>query len=239
MLYAVRAIYCTFVLLAMILPERGTEGVILLHGLCRTSASMNKMATALETAGYYVENIDYPSRSASIETLSDKAIDQAFADPKMLSCSQIHFVTHSMGGILVRSYFKRHDHGRLGRVVMLGPPNGGSEVVDKLGRWWLFRSLNGPAGGELGTGADSTPITLGPVDFELGVIAGDRSINWINSLMIKGSNDGKVSIERTKVAGMKESLVVHVPHPFLMRNARVIESTLRFLRSGDFKPRPV
>jgi triacylglycerol lipase len=223
----------------MTLPMRATEGVILLHGLCRTSASMSKMASALAAAGYCVENISYPSRSASIEKLSDLAVDRALADPRMRSCSQIHFVTHSMGGILVRSYFRRHDHGRLGRVVMLAPPNRGSEVVDKLGKWWLFRKLNGPAGGELGTDPDSTPNKLGPVDFELGVIAGDRSINWINSMMIKGRNDGKVSVEGTKVAGMKELLVVHVSHPFLMRNMGVIESTLRFLRYGDFKPRPV
>jgi hypothetical protein len=97
--------------------------------------------------------------------------------------------------------------------------------------------VNGPAGCELGTDLDSTPNKLGPVDFELGVIAGDRSINWINSLMIHGKNDGKVSVERTQVAGMKELLVVHVPHPFLMRNTGVIGSTLRFLRYGDFTPR--
>jgi hypothetical protein len=170
--------------------------------------------------------------------LSDVVIDRALADPKMQSCSRIHFVTHSLGGILVRSYFRRHDSGKLGRVVMLGPPNQGSEVVDRLGGWWLFRKLNGPAGSELGTDPDSTPNMLGPVDFELGVIAGDRSINWINSLMINGKNDGKVSVERTKVAGMKELLVVHLAHPFLMRNKAVIGYTLSFLKHEYFKPSP-
>jgi pimeloyl-ACP methyl ester carboxylesterase len=199
---------------------------------------MNKMASALVGAGYYVENVDYPSRTASITALSDEAIDRALADPKMQSCSRIHFVTHSLGGILVRSYLRRHDVGKLGKVVMLGPPNRGSEVVDKLGRWWLFRKINGPAGSELGTDPDSTPNLLGLVDFELGVIAGDRSINWINSMMIKGKNDGKVSVERTKVDGMKELLIVHVAHPFLMRNKAVIGSTLCFLKYGDFRPRP-
>jgi pimeloyl-ACP methyl ester carboxylesterase len=198
---------------------------------------MGKLASALIQAGYYVENIDYPSRSASIARLSDAAIDRALADAKMQSCSRIDFVTHSLGGILVRSYLRQHHLDRLGRVVMLGPPNQGSEVVDKLGGWWLFRKLNGPAGSELGTDPDSTPNKLGPVDFELGVIAGDRSVNWINSLMIKGKNDGKVSVERTKVAGMKELLVVHVAHPFLMRDQAVIGDTLHFLRYGHFIPR--
>ena len=214
------------------------EGVILLHGLCRTSRSMTKLETQLAAAGYTVVNVDYPSRTAPIDKLSDEAIGRALSEPKLQGCSGINFVTHSLGGILVRSYFKRHDSGRLGRVVMLGPPNQGSEVVDKLGGWWLFKKLNGPAGSELGTGADSTPNQLGPVGFELGVIAGDRSINWINSLFITGPDDGKVSVQRTKVEGMKELLVVHASHPFLMRDDAVIRRTLHFLQHGEFGSNP-
>ena len=155
-----RTVCCIFVSFVMMIPLRATEGVILLHGLCRTSASMGKLAAALIAAGYCVENIDYPSRRASIAKLSDAALDRALADPKMQSCSRIHFVTHSLGGILVRSYFRRHKSARLGRVVMLGAPKQGSEVVDRLGGWWLFRKLHGPAGSELGTNPDSTPNTL-------------------------------------------------------------------------------
>jgi len=210
------------------------DGVILLHGLCRTNASMDKMAAALTEAGFIVENADYPSRTASIEKLSDDAIGKALDDPKFRECAKIHFVTHSLGGIMVRSYFQRHTLARLGRVVMLGPPNQGSEVVDELGAWSLFSRLNGPAGGELGTGVCSTPNLLGPVAFELGVIAGDRSINWINSLMIEGNDDGKVSVARAKVDGMKEFLVVHVTHPYLMKDDVVIENTIAFLKTGEF-----
>jgi hypothetical protein len=119
---------------------------------------------------------------------------------------------------------------------MLGPPSGGSEVVDRLRSWWLFKKINGPAGAELGTGDDSVPRSLGPVTFETGVIAGDRSINWINSLMIPGPDDGKVSVEHTKVAGMKEHLVLHATHPFLMRNPQAIQATLRFIRNRSFRP---
>ncbi len=215
-------------------PARGTEGVILLHGLCRTSASMHRMESCLRAAGYQVVNVDYPSRRAPIDQLSDSAIGAALADPQFQSCHRIHFVTHSLGGILVRSYYRRHDPGKLGRVVMLGPPNQGSEVVDHLKGWWLYRKLNGPAGNELGTDSGSMPNRLGPVNFELGVIAGDRSINWINSLLIPGPDDGKVSVQRTEVAGMKAFRVVHVPHPFLMNNPSVIRSTLHFLKSGSF-----
>ncbi len=168
------------------------EGVILLHGLCRTGACMKKMESKLTDAGFIVLNVDYPSRTAHIETLSEAAIGGALQDARLEKCTRVHFVTHSFGGILVRSYFKRHEYHRLGRVVMLGPPNQGSEVVDILRSWWFFKKLNGPAGNELGTDNESVPNTLGPVNFELGVIAGDRSINWINSMMIEGPDDGKV-----------------------------------------------
>jgi triacylglycerol lipase len=209
------------------------EGVILLHGLCRTNASMAKMASALTIAGFVVENINYPSRSQSISNLSYSAITPALK--ALQSCPKIHFVTHSMGGILVRSYFSRYQNDNLGRVVMLGPPNQGSELVDRLGNLWLFKQINGPAGSELGTHPDSTPNQLGPARFELGIIAGDRSINWINSLIIPGKDDGKVSIDRTKISGMKEHLTIHATHPYLMKNNTAIQATRRFLHTGSFK----
>lgn len=195
---------------------------------------MYRLERALRNAGYLTVNTGYPSRTASITQLGEKAIAEALAHPDLRGCATIHFVTHSLGGILVRSYFVRHEDQRLGRVVMLGPPNGGSEVVDRIGTWALFRMVNGPAGDELGTGRDSLPNQLGPVNFTLGVIAGDRSINWINSRMIPGPDDGKVSVERTRVAGMKEHIIVHATHPFLMKNKTAIANTLRFLKTGTF-----
>ena len=213
------------------------EYVILLHGLCRTSKSMVPMERALTPSGYRVENVDYPSRTASIEKLSDDAISRAVADCQKAGAVKIHFVTHSLGGILVRSYLSRHTIPNLGRVVMLGPPNQGSEVVDKLGSWWLFKKLNGPAGKELGTDKNSTPNTLSAANFCVGIIAGNRSINWINSWLIPGRDDGKVSVERTKLAGMTDHIIIASAHPFLMRNRAVIGQTIHFLRQGQFSQR--
>lgn len=213
------------------------EGVILLHGLWRSSLSMEKMAASLANSGFLVENINYPSLSQTIDSLSDSAIGKALNSPNLQKCSKIHFVTHSLGGILVRCYFNQHKCDRLSRVVMLGPPNKGSEVIDNLKSWWFFKIIIGSAGLELGTDFYSTPNTLGAVEFELGIIAGDRSINWINSLMIKGEDDGKVSVERTKVAGMKDHVIVHCPHSYLMNNKTAIEYTLQFLKEGFFTPR--
>ena len=211
------------------------EEVILLHGLCRASHSMTKMERALTNAGFKVRNVDYPSRTASVQQLADDTIGRAVGDCQRDGATKIDFVTHSLGGILVRNYLARLSVPLLGRVVMLAPPNQGSEVVNKLGRLFLFKWINGPAGSELGTDTNSTPNKLGPATFPVGVIAGDRSINWINSLLIPGRDDGKVSIERTKLAGMSDHIVIHATHPFIMRNREAIRQTIQFLRTGAFE----
>ena len=212
----------------------GQEEVILLHGLCRTSRSMVKMERALTDAGFKVRNLDYPSRTAPVQKLADDAIGKAVADCQQSGATKIDFVTHSLGGILVRSYLARHSIPSLGRVVMLAPPNQGSEVVDNLGWFFLFKKINGPAGNELGTHKNSTPNKLGAATFPVGIIAGDRSINWINSLLIHGRDDGKVSMEKTKLAGMSDHTVIHTSHPFIMRNREAIRQTIQFLRTGNF-----
>ena len=215
-----------------------SEHVILLHGLGRTNLSMRPMAKALLAAGYVVHNVGYPSREAPIEELAVRAIASAVAVCGRSGASRIHFVTHSLGGILVRQYLATHRVPVLGRVVMLGPPNQGSELVDRIGPWRLFAFVNGPAGRQLGTGAGSVPNRLGPVTYPVGVIAGRHSINWINSLLIPGADDGKVSVERTRLAGMTDHLVLPCSHPFLMRDPAAIRHTVHFLGHGRFQAVP-
>jgi triacylglycerol lipase len=212
----------------------GQEHVILLHGLSRTQRSMHSMENSLRRAGYRVWNIGYPSRTASIRELSETAIGKALADCRSARATRIHFVTHSLGGILVRSYLSTHDVPELGRVVMLAPPNQGSELVDVFGHWKLFRWLHGQTGRELGTTGSSTPNRLGAVTFELGIIAGNLSIRWVNSCLIPGPDDGTVSVERTKVAGMSEHILIPATHTFIMRNRTALRHTLSFLQTGTF-----
>ncbi len=226
--------WCFFAVALWAVEARAAEFVVLLHGLARTSASMEVMAAELEREGYTVVNVDYESRMAAVEALSEQAVGGALEACRGRGAERVHFVTHSLGGILVRSYLARHPVRELGGVVMLGPPNGGSEVVDRIGGWRVFAWINGPAGRELGTGEESLPRRLGRANFVVGIIAGNRSINWINSAMIPGPDDGKVSVEKTKLDGMADHLVLPVTHPLMMRDVETIRQTVAFLREGRF-----
>ncbi|MCE2570953.1 esterase/lipase family protein [Motilimonas eburnea] len=208
------------------------QSVILLHGLARTPRSLNKLAKHLRAQGYHVVNLGYPSRHHKIEALAEQVIPNALA--QCPSDHQVHFVTHSLGGILVRAYLANHALANLGRVVMLAPPNQGSEIVDKLGHLSLFKWINGQAGLQLGTDEMSMPKRLGAVDYELGVIAGTRSINLILSTLMPRPNDGKVSVASTKLNGMTDHLTLPVTHTFLMTNRRVLNAISAFLAKGCF-----
>ena len=208
------------------------ESVVLLHGLARTDRSFSKMEAALVDAGYDVINFGYPSRSNDIESLAAEVIPNALSRAK--AGNEVHFVTLSMGGILIRQYLGKKPIENLGRVVMLGPPNKGSQVVDKLQDVPGFELINGPAGMQLGTGEMSVPSQLGPANFEVGIVAGTRSINLILSIMLPSPDDGKVSVENTKLEGMSDHIELPVAHPFLMTNQRVIEQVIRFLKTGKF-----
>lgn len=214
--------------------ERKRDYVVLLHGLGRSHRSMKPMGQALAERGYRVVNHDYPSTREDMpklvarlaRTLATKCPDRDV---------RIHFVTHSLGGIVVRVYVDRHEFPRIGRVVMLSPPNQGSEIPDTLKSWAPYRWAMGPVGGKLGTGSNDLPQQLGAVAFDVGVITGDRSLNPLYSSWVEGDDDGKVSIENAKVAGMRDFLVVHASHTFIMRDSEVIAQTLHFLKHGRFE----
>jgi len=209
------------------------EVVVLLHGLGRTHWSMMPLESRLAEAGYEVVNLRYPSTRLepdALVTYVGDAVRECCA-----SARRLHFVTHSLGGILVRGYLAERRPANLGRVVMLAPPNRGSEIVDELRSWALFSWILGPTALQLGTNADSFPNRLPAVDFDLGVIAGTESVNPIGSAMLPARNDGAVSVASTRVEGMSDFVAVPASHTFIMWSDDAREQVVAFLRNGRFE----
>lgn len=214
---------------------QANECVVLLHGLMRGAMSMNKMQSGLDEVGFLTANIEYPSRDHNIEELAQIAVPEGLAACREhAGVERIHFVTHSLGGILLRQYLSTNEIPDLGRVVMMGPPNQGSIAADEMVNVPGFDWINGPAGRQLGKGEDSIPLKLGPADFELGVIAGNRTIDPITSAVLSNPDDGRVSVEDTKLDGMTDFVVVEHSHAFMMRMRRPIELAIAFLQDGSF-----
>ncbi|PIT04938.1 hypothetical protein TSA1_32475 [Bradyrhizobium nitroreducens] len=208
-------------------------GVVLLHGIARTSASMRRLERSLQGSGFATLNIDYASRRKPIAALADDIQPEIsrFAE----RTTPLHFVAHSMGGLVARAYIARHRPQRLGGVVMLGTPNGGSEVADLLSGSRLFRAFYGPAGLELTTAPRTN--TLPAVDYPVGVIAGNRFIDPVaGQFVLPRPNDGRVSVQSAMFAGMADHVVVKASHTGLPNHAVAIAQTIAFLREGQFRP---
>lgn len=224
-----------FLLMMMGGAASAAECVVLLHGLARSSTSMNTMEQALQDEGYLTANVDYPSRDFEIAELASVAVEEGLAACRVGDdVEKIHFVTHSLGGILVRQYLESGSIDELGRVVMLGPPNQGSVAADDFDGVPGFDWISGPAGHQLGKGENSVPLALGPANFELGIIAGNRTIDPLTSAILDDPDDGRVSVADTRLEGMDDFVVVEHSHAFMMRMRRPIELTISFLKTGQF-----
>lgn len=215
--------------------EATGDYVVILHGIARSSRHMEELAAYLQAQGYDVINLDYPSTEYKLEQLTD--LTHAELSKKLTEDKPVHFVGYSMGGLLVRALLHRYPPPMLGRVVQLAPPNNGSEVADVLKDNWLYQEIYGPAGQQLTTGKDLTDL-LGTIDYELGIIAGNSTIDLISSAIIPGDDDGKVSIASTRVTGMKDHVVIPASHTFFPGNKAVQRQTAHFLKYGVFNKEP-
>lgn len=214
-------------------PPTDADAVVLVHGLGRTAASMSVLGLRISDEGYRVVPFDYPSTTETLDVLVDSLaaeVDRCCA----VAGERVHFVTHSMGGVLVRAYLDRHGADFEGHVVMLAPPNQGSELIDAFRDSDLLQTFLGPAGMQLGTDSAGVAASLGPVDFSLGIIAGNQSLNPLGSWLIPGDDDGKVSVERARIPGAVDFIVIPATHTFIMNRGDVAREVVHFLREGTF-----
>lgn len=208
------------------------EYVVILHGIARSSSHMKPLAEYLEQHGYDVINLDYPSTKCKLQDLVK--IVRAELVPKLTEDKPVNFVGYSFGGFVIRMYIDKYHPSKLGRVVLLGTPNNGSEVADFLKDNLLFKSFYGPSGQQLTTKNDEVINLLGKVNYELGIIAGNSTIDPISSFIIDGDDDGKVSIGSTKVKGMKDFIIIPTSHTFFPSNKEVHKQVLYFLQNCKF-----
>ena len=221
---------------AVALAEHEPDSVVLLHGLGRGPWVMKLLERRLSDAGYRVHNLGYPRRANSMDEIVAE-VHRQFLECCQPDGGRIHFVTHSLGALVIRAYLAKHAPPKLGRIVMLAPPNGGSEIVDRFRGWWLFRTLLGPMAPQLGTGPEDLPARLPVPDCDVGVIAGDRWINPVGRFVLPPPHDGTVSVARTHLTGMKDHLVLPHTHTFIMNSTRVAREIVHFLRHGRFERR--
>jgi triacylglycerol lipase len=219
-------------------PSPAAETVVILHGLGRTQWSMAHLASRLGREGFEVVNLSYPSRTVPVETLANEWLPARLRESGAATATRMHFVTHSMGGIMLRQWLATQPApANLGRVVMLAPPNAGSEVVDRLAAFPPFRWFTGINGRRLGTRVGDVPRSLGPWPPgapPLGILAGDRSLNPLFSAWLPGADDGKVAVASARLAGMSDFLVLHHSHTWLAWHRDTAAQIRHFLRSGQF-----
>jgi len=216
------------------MTKKTNEHVIILHGLGLYPWWMTRIVRTLNKEGYNVHNIGYPSRKKPIRELTEEYLKPAI-DSIPKEATHIHFIVHSLGSILVRQYHALYTPPKLGRTVMLGPPNKGSKVADFLSNFGLFKCLFGPAGMELVSTEESVPAHLGPLNFEAGVIAGTNYfLHPLTGPFIPKPNDGLVCLESTKIEGMKDHITIRIDHSLMVLSPKVIKQSLHFLKEGSF-----
>ena len=210
--------------------KRSGETIVLLHGLGRSAANMLILRWRLEARGYRVCNIGYDTRVARLED----AIDEVYSE--IVACREgagpLHFVTHSLGGLVLRGLLGGRSIEGLGRAVMIAPPNGGSEIADRLARLGWFEPVMGALSTQLGTGLNDLPRRLPIPPIPFGVIAGDRWINPTGPLWLPAPHDGTVSVASTRLEGMQDHIVLPYTHTFIVNAGPVADQVDRFLRHG-------
>lgn len=214
------------------------DTVVILHGIARTGKSMAKIENALKDSGYNTLSITYPSTEKNVDELAQWLHQNYLTDKFWDNNRRVHFLTHSMGGLVTREYLRKYrpaiPYSHLGRVVMLAPPHQGSEVADLLDQNWLYQMYYGPAGQDLTTDAQKIPVTK-PY-YDLGIIAGNKEWPYFAAaFIVPGPGDGRVAVEKTKLSGMRDHITVNATHTFIMNDEAATRQALHFLTYGEFQ----
>ncbi|MGM0595115.1 MAG: esterase/lipase family protein [Pseudomonadota bacterium] len=205
------------------------EAIVLVHGLWMKGPEMFLLRRRFRRAGYKVHQFSY--RSVARRLAENARRLDAFV--QKVEGERVHFVAHSLGGLVVRRLFHDAPRQRPGRIVTLGSPHSGSYVANRLSRSNLIRKMLGcslpPLSGELHPWS---------AERELGSIAGSLSVGvgWLVRDLPR-PNDGTVAVEETRLEGMSDHTVVRTSHMAMLFSARVANQSIHFLRHGRFDHR--
>lgn len=189
----------------------------------------------LRKHGFEIVSVGYPALRLPVQALADRYLPPALEACGASNGRPVHFVTHSLGAIVLRQYLQDHSPPAGSRAVMLAPTNRGSEIADELRDLPPYQRLLGPAGQQLGTDEDALPGRLRPVDVEIGIIAGRRNVTPILGRYLPGESDGKVTVRSAALDEMDDFLVVEAGHTFIMYHPTVLRAVVRFLEAGSFE----
>jgi len=208
-----------------------TETIVLIHGLGRSNTAMWLMAKRFKKAGYNVQRVGYDSLGQTPDQIQEE-VSKQINDCCTQMTKPVHFVGHSLGGLMIRAYLGSNEVENLGKVVLIGSPNSGTPVVDiHKDKWWM--KLAGETASALGTESGGFPKSLPKPTYPLGIIAGIVESSPLSDA-IPGDDDGMVPVDSTRVEGMSDFIVVPTSHSMMRYNRAVFNETISFLRSGKF-----
>jgi len=205
------------------------RGVVLIHGILRSSKSFSTIAARLRESGWAAFPFDYPSSQIGIHEAADY-LNSVVSHLEDLD--ELDFVCHSMGGLVLRAWFGEHSDPRVKRAVMMGTPNRGAALADMLRKNLIFRAVFGPSGQQLVTDADGVIPKLATPPCEFALIAGARGTPEGWNPLIPGDDDGTVSVDAVRLDGCTDFTTVRALHSLLLKHPQAVEQALHFLEHG-------
>lgn len=210
-----------------------TNKIILLHGINGSSSELANIEAYLVSQDESVENIDYPSTEYPIEVLVSDYVGPML-EQFAREVDTVHFACHSMGNIVLRYYLKDHPDYPYGRIVMMGPPNQGSQLTDTFKKWKYYKKRYGPAGDQIGTDVEDLLNLSKQLPRDVGIIAGTKTMFFLYSWIIPGKDDGKVSHSSMKSPGYRAFVTVPYHHDEMTYKEDLAELILNYIKNGEF-----